>query len=175
LLDNVTPTVQKISGTEQQLSRNVHTAREAMDSQNITFLAQMQVVNSLYRGLSRFTGSLKELGLVSDSTAAGLNKVVAVVGLVSGTYNMLRGAIQLVTMLRNSEAALAVVESYRVVLKNPAAMTLIIGGLAAAGAVGGYMLGKSGGGNQTTQNITISGATPGNRRSVSRGMLEAVG
>ena len=174
--DQVTETCEKMAAATEALEAATDKAKKSVDSQNISFLTQIAAVNTLYAGQRMLTGSIKELGLVGDETAAAMDKVNAAVGLVVGSYNMLKGAAKIVNTLKNAEVALAAVESYRAVLKNPAKLGLVAVAVGTAAGVGGYFLGKSsGGGGQSTVNQTVNfsgNVSQQNQRSLSRDSFE---
>jgi hypothetical protein len=181
VIDNVSPTAERVAGAQEKVAVSTENAKTAVDSQNISFMTQVIAVRSLYAGLRQVTSGMKELGLVDAKTAESLNKVVAAVGMVSGTFMMLKGAIQIVQFLRSSEIALAVAKTFNKVLDNPAQAVLVGVAGAAAGAAGGYLLGQSmggggGGGANVTQNITFTQPTDAiQARGYQVSMLEIAG
>jgi hypothetical protein len=137
VVDNVTPTAERMAGAQDKATEATDRTNQSIDSQNIKFITQLAAVGAAYGGLRRMTSGMHELGLVSDADAAKLNKVVSVVGIVSGAFMTLRSAIKIMEGLRSIEISVAAVETYRSVLKNPAAMVGVGAGIAAAGAVAG--------------------------------------
>ena len=179
MVDNVTTTTKQMADSQTQLSNNASAAKSSVDSQNIAFIAQTAAVMAAYSGMRRLTSSLSELGLVSDSDAAKLNKMNAAVGLVAGGFQLLKGATQIIKMLTAAEVGLAAVESFRAVLNNPAKAALVGAGIGLAAGVGAALLATSGngGGSGTTVNQTVvfEGSQTSDQRSMSREVFESMG
>lgn len=169
------------TSSQQNLKQSIDNANKSIDSQNINFLTQLAAVTAVYGGMNMVSRGLETFGLVSDKGAEKLRKVSAAVGIMAGSFNMIRGAVKLVTALKNAEVVLAAVETYRAVLKNPAMLATVAIAGGAAGAVGGYMIGKGSGGganaptNSVTQNFTFSGGSQTDQRTMSRDVLEMMG
>jgi hypothetical protein len=167
------------AAANQRLSAAGERGYAVTERQNIAFMTQQIAVMSTYRGMTRLTSSMHELGLISDSTAAFMQKVNAAVGLVVGGFQLLRGAIQIVTMLRSATVGLAVAETYLSVLrKGPMAVALVGAGIGAAAGIGGYLLGQGQGSSQTvnqTVNFPEGGAGTTEQRAAARDTLEIMG
>lgn len=152
--DNVTATTEQMVATQSKFEGQVDKSTASVDRQNMSFLVQMEAARGLYRGVSMLSRSAQQLGLISEGAAMGLMKVQAGLGLVVGAYSMLKASAKIVESLRTATVGLAVVESYRKVLANPAAIALVIGGAAAAGGLAGYFVGQ--GNQQQTVNQTVN-------------------
>lgn len=178
-VDNVSATTQRLETGQLKYSAAAEQATKSIDSQNISFVAQVQAVRSLSMGLRTGITAMSTLGLISDETTQKLMKMHAAVALVSAGFQVLKGASQILKMLREAEIALASVETYRAVLKSPKALALIaVAGVAAAG-VGGYVIGRdSGGGGMgtvVTQNVTFAQGGSAEQRAMAQGTLEYLG
>lgn len=177
LIDNITATTERMEGRLKSLEDQQDRSRSSTDSQNISFIAQVTAVSSVHRGLTRATSSMRELGLISEKDAQAMVKFNAAVGLVAGTFQLLKGAVQIINMVRGAEVALAGVETYRAVLRNPASVALIGVGLAAAGGAVGYMMGTSQGNITNNElNVNYGGAgDQGTKRGMARDLFEMMG
>jgi hypothetical protein len=168
--------------TQRQTELRVATidSSTAIMSQQVNFIAQVQMLRSLHSGILSITMSLGELGLVNVEQEAQLRKVAAAAGLFLGIAQGLKGIQQLVVMLTSAEIAEAAVASYRAVLANPLAVGLVVAGIGAAGVIGAYALSQPKSNSQQTTNVqqtvTFSPNNPaGDQRSVARSSLEAMG
>lgn len=174
-VDNITPTVERIADSQGILTTAVGRTSASIDSQRISFMSSVMAVRSLHMGFGAVIGSMHELGLTSDFTNKQLMKVNAVVGIVAGSFQMLRGGVQVLRMLQAAEAYLAGIETYRAVLKNP----LMLGAMAMATSAGagvvGYYIGRGEGTTTVTQNVTFGGYTNADQRSAAKGVLESMG
>jgi hypothetical protein len=128
----------------------------------------------VYHGMTRLTNSFTHLGLISDGTAASLERMLNMVGLVVGGFQLMKGAIKIVESLWASTAGLAIVETYRSVLnKGPAAVALAGAGLGIAAGVGGYLLGANS--TNVNQTVNFNGQTGSSSKAAARESLELMG
>lgn len=177
--DNVTPVTEEIAAGQDSVAESTARAQSSIDSQNISFMTQMHIVSGLHRGNSEMITGLKSLGLVSAGTAAELTQVNSGIGLVLGAFQTLRAVTAIIDAVRDSELALAAVETFRSVLANPADLALIgVAGAAAAG-VGGYLMmqGSSGSGTGTTvnQSVTYAAAPTPDQVSATESLYTSMG
>jgi len=116
-----------------------------------------------------------ELGLVSGRLEKGLRGVGLAIHGVSSAFQLLKGARQVMLMLRSAEVGVATVEAFRAGLKGK--IGLVILGLSGAAAAGGYLAGRSSTNtSSTTNNITFS--PPGDtqsQREMAKGTLSIIG
>ena len=177
-VDNVTPAVDRIIDAQGNLTDSTEAAQRAVDSQSISFLKQMQVATGLHRGLGMLIRSSETLGIINADTAKSFEMVNAAVGMVSGSFQMLKAAQQIVQALTSAELGLAAVESFRSVLHNPAMMAVVGMGIGAAAGVGAMSLMN----NNTTNNSSTVNQTvvfgPGSssdQRSMAKASYDAAG
>ena len=142
--DQATGVIRNIAGEAQNLAGTTNTAKTSTDSLNLAFVAQMEVVRSLYMGFRRTIWSLEYMGVINKKTAASFQKIQAAMGLVIGTFQLYKGAINIIRMLRTEETVLAGVETYRSVLNNPKKMALVMTGLGVAAGAVGFLAGRYG-------------------------------
>jgi len=169
-VDNVTPVQEKIIGNQERVI-------SATDSANISFIKQIATVRALHGGLGSITSGMETLGLISDDTAAALNKVNAAVGIVAGSFQLLKAGQAILETLKVTELGLAAVETFRSVLNNPAAIAIV--GMAAGAAIGAGAALYSQSSSSTTVNQTVNfnggSASAADQRSTSRAVFEAAG
>jgi hypothetical protein len=169
-VDNVTPVTDKIAANQERVI-------SASDSANISFIKQIATVRALHGGLAGITSGMETLGLISDDTAASLNKVNAAVGIVAGSFQLLKAGQAILETLKVTELGLAAVETYRSVLNNPAAIALV--GVAAGAAIGAGAALYANNSSSTTVNQTVNfnggAASVADQRSTSRAVFEAAG
>lgn len=157
LEDNVSATSEKMVGSQTALKGAVAGTTIAVDQQSMSFVKQVIAVSAVGRGIRSINNGLISLGLVSDETAAKLQKINAAVGMVVGSFQLVKGSIQIVKSLTAAEGLLAGVRTYNSVLKNPAMLSVVPVGLSAAAGVGGYFAGKNSQNNSTVnQTVTIN-------------------
>ena len=180
-VDNVTPKIDTIIDAQGNLRDSAEVAQRAVDSQSISFLKQMQVAQGLHRGLGMLIRSSTELGLINEDTAKSFEMVNAAVGMVSGSYQLLKAAQAIVTGLAEAELGLAAVETFRSVLHNPMMMAVVGMGLGAAAGVAAMSLTNN---NNTTNNsnstvnqtvIFGAGGANSDQRSTAKAAYEAAG
>ena len=174
--DNVSSTLDRMAGAQQQLSAATEQTAVSTEKANNSFMTQQIAVMSVYAGMRRMTSSLADLGIISQKDAEALGKLNSAVGLVVSSFQLIKGAVQIITMLKEAEIGLSIVETYRAVLnKGPAAVALAGAGLGLAAGVAGYLLGASSGSSSTnvTQNVSFNGTT--GSRSTARDTLEIMG
>ncbi len=167
------------AAAQMQLADATERATESTDRQKLGFVAHMESIRGLRIGVMSFAMSMETLGLVSGKSADQLRKVSAGLAGVIGMYQMFRSAIWIANALRDAEIGLAVVETFRAALKNPAALALVgVAGGAAIGA-GAALMGRGGGqpGSQvqTTYNANIYGGETIDRRQVASDALRMMG
>ena len=158
--DNISPTLDKMTASEKNLEIQTKKTKEETMQQNVSFIAQIAAVGAVYGGMQMLTTSVKVLGLVSDETAEKLTKISASVGIIFGSFQLLRGAIEIVNTLKSAEIALAAVETYRAVLKSPAKLAVVAVAGGAAAGVAGYAIGARGGGETAEQPVPLASAPP---------------
>ena len=156
--------MEKYRESEQEGKKFDKTAKEvkqSVDSQNISFIAQVAAVAAVYGGMNQLISSVSQLGLVTDATALKLRKMSAAVGLLYGSFQLLRGAIQIMQTLKAAHIGAAIAATFNKILHNPAAMATV--GIATGVSAGvGVALYKStrssggGGGSNTQVNANIS-------------------
>lgn len=176
--ENISPEINKVAESERTLAQATNVATNAIDGQRLAFVYQIQVVRALHRGLSGSIRSMSILGLISEQTAAKLMKVDAVVMLIASSFQLLRGAREILSKLVGVEAQLAAVETYRSILRNPAMLGVAMAAVGAASGVAGYLMGSSRSKSATTevvQNITFSGYAQSDQRSMAGHALEIWG
>jgi hypothetical protein len=185
--DNLTPAINRqaqategLTASERQAGMAVGDTKRQVDSQNISFLAQTQAVRSLYSGFGVTTRSMYELGMVSDATAAKLQKTHQVLGLVYGGYNLLKGASQVIRLLTQAETSLAIVQTYRNVINSPWKAALVGVGIGAAVGAGAALASTQnrGSGGSTTNNNSITFNAPmsaQSSRGAARDSFESLG
>ena len=176
--DQVTPVVNRIVDAQGNLKSSAEEAQKSIDSQSISFLKQMQVATGLHRGLGMLIRSSTELGLINEQTAKSFEMVNAAVGMVSGTFQMLKAAQQIVGALTSAELGLAAVESFRSVLHNPAMMAVVGMGIGAAAGVGAMSLMGGGGGSSSTsvnQTVIFGNGSASDQRSMKKAAYEGAG
>lgn len=177
LQDNMTKPSEDAAQAQENLGNKVKETTASTDSQKISFMSQVVAVGAVNRGISSMNSGLQELGILSGSSAAAMNKLSSAVQVVSGAFQLFKGVTQVVKMLTAAEASLAVVTTYNKVMQNPANVALAATGLAVAGGVAGYFLGGQGGGggSNVQQTVNISGLPQSESRSIARESFEIMG
>jgi len=171
--DSLSPTLDRITAANQNLAGATSDASKSTMQQSLAFLTQVGAVTAAYAGMRRLTSSFAELGIISEQDAAAMGRLNAMVGIVVGGFQLLRGAVQIVNSLKAASAALAVVETYRAVLqKGPAAIALAGAGMGIAAGVGGYLLGSTNNNNQTNN---FAGQANTNTKTAARESLALMG
>ena len=127
-----------------------------LQSQQITFIAQVTAVRAIHSGMLGITNSFQELGLINAQTANDLKMLTAAVNIVLASFQLLKGVTEIIDMLKDAEIAEAAVASYRAVLANPLAIGLVSAGLGAAAGVGAYAMMQPAPSQQTTVNQTVN-------------------
>jgi hypothetical protein len=164
--ENVEPPVSgdaaAASAVQKELTDNTNKATVAVDKQTLSMVAQVTAVTAVYRGLNMLSGSMTELGIISEEDAKKFNDLNAAVGLVVGTFQLFKGIVYIVQALQAAEVGLASVETYRSVLASKGTTALVAAvGIGAAAGVGGYFLGQQSS-QQTTVNQTVNFAGQSN-------------
>ncbi len=169
-------------GAEEQAAAQEHLAEatdratQATNTQRLGFVTHMEAVRGLRIGVSSFAMSMETLGFVSDKSAEQLRKVSAGLAGIIGMYQMFRSAIWITNQLRDAEIGLAVVETFRAVLKNPAALAIVgVAGGAAIGATAAMMSRPSQTQVQTTQTVNFVGGETVDRRQIASDALRMMG
>ena len=176
--DNLTASSGQLVEAQGAVAASTADAQGAIDSQSISFIKNMTVMSGVHRGFGMLINSSKELGLVNDATAKTFQQMNAVVGLVSGSFMMLKSAEQIITSLRDAELGLAAVETFRSVLENPASIALVGVGIGAAAGVGAMMLTQNNSQSTTVnQQVTFAAGTASSsdQRSMARAAFDVGG
>lgn len=176
--DNIVKSAKQGKAAQQGLQAQVKSTTVTMQQQTLEFISNVMAITALEGGINALAEAFTKLGIGSEKFTEGMRKAAAATKLFTGTAQLIQGLIGVMRMLTKAEIGLAVVESYRKVLHNPYMMTAVIGGAAGAGAVGGYLAGKSGGGGNTNNQVTFNFNAPvGNadRRAVERETIVFMG
>jgi hypothetical protein len=175
LVDNISATVNRVEQSVGKLDSKIDSLSTNTVAQNVNFTAQVQAVRSVDMGFRGLVNVASDLNLVGAGTERMLRTVSVAVHGVSSAFQLLKGARQIVMMLRSSEIGLAVVESYRAGLKGK--LGLVILSIGAAAGVGGYFAGRSSVDNSTstTNTVTFSGGSTTDTRAMTRETLTALG
>ena len=183
-VDNITASVNRVEQSVGTLSNKMDAMTNKTNDQNIGFLTQVQAVRSVdmgLRGIASVTGIV--IGENNILTRSLKGTSVAVHG-ISSAFQLLKGARQVLMMLRSAEVGLATVESFRAGLKGK--MGLVFLGLAGAAGTAGYFAGQSSVNNSTsvTQNVsfgmtsgggTLHYSTESEKRAVARDTMSTLG
>ena len=148
-----------IAATQAQkdLRDSTTAANVAVDKQTLKFVAQVTAVQAVYRGLNMLNSSMTTLGIISADDAKKFDQLNAAVGLVVGTFQMFKGIVYIVSMMRDAEVALAAVETYRSVINSKGAMAAVAAiGIGTAAGVVGYFAGASSQSSTTNVNQTVN-------------------
>jgi len=181
MVDNVTPTSRKGMTAQKELQTTLDQTHTKMMEQTTQFISNVMALSALEGGVNALAESFVKLGIVTDEGAEKMRMVAAGVKLFTGSAQIIQGLVGVMNLLRTTEIGLAVVETFRSVLANPAKMALIGVGLGTAAGVG-YWLGSEhggggggGGGTSVTQNITFTNASGSDARGTARESLEIMG
>ena len=182
-VDNVTPVAKKAKASQKELKKSIEETNAEAQAQKIQFIENAVALSALREGLGGIQTSLTQLGLIEGENAEKFLKMTAAVSLFVSTAQTIQGVIRLVALLKNAELALAAVQTYRAVLKNPAMIAVAVAGLTATAGVTGYMYGKSKAqeraqvtNNTQNTNVTFNGQTTSqSSRSVTREVIQAQG
>ncbi len=178
MVDNVSATANAIAGSQDKLGESVRSTNRNIDSQNIAFLKTLASVHATYMGMTRLISGAQGLGIVHGALAKELDKVRFGAEMVYGAFMLWKGLSAGIDMVTQSTTALAAVESYLTVLKNPLAMGMVAAGLGVAIGAGAVLASKSG--HSSTTNVTQtlvfnSAASQSQYRNVSQDSLAAMG
>ncbi len=175
LVDNISATVNRVEQSVGKLDTKIEALNTTTTAQSVSFIAQVQAVRSVDMGLRGLVNVGVELGIVGGTVEKGLRAVSTAVHGVSSAYQLLKGARQVLLMLRSAEIGVATVEAFRAGLKGK--IGLVIAGLSVAAFTGGYLTGKSNTDNSTTvnQNVTFAGGSSTDSREMTREMLVNLG
>ena len=181
-VDNVTPTARRAKKSQEELKESVKETNQAAQAQKIQFIENAVALSALREGIGGLQTSLTQLGVLEGEAAEKFMKMSAAVSLFVSTAQTIQGVIRLVTLLKSAELALAAVETYRAVLKNPAMIAVAVAGLTATAGVAGYYYGKNRAekrqvtNNNQTTNITFNGRSSGqDSRGVTREVITMQG
>mgnify|MGYP001084334505 CR=1 FL=1 len=159
-----------------RLETQMGNLKTSTTEQNVSFMAQVTAIRSVDMGLRGLVNVGSELGLISGKLEKGFRAVSVAVHGVSSAFQLLKGARMIITQLRNAEVGLATVEAFRAGLKGK--MGMVVLGIGAAAAAGGYLAGRSSVSNSTTNNTSVTFnpyANQTDQRAVSRDTLDAMG
>ena len=174
--DYMTAQLQNIEVATWKVQQAQEKVAVSSEKTTIRFMGELMAVMALYSGFRRLTMSLHSLGLMSDKNYQTMMKFAAAIGLVVAVFQMIKGATLLVRRLQEAEIGLALVETYRAILNNPAKMGLALAGVGIAGVAVGALAGAAmGGGNKTTVNQSVSFggySTPQTQLDVARTTME---
>ena len=176
LVDNISATVNRVEQSVGKLDGKIEALNTNTTAQNVSFTAQVSAVRSVDMGFRGLVNVGAELGIVTGGLEKGLRGVSMAVHGVSSAFQLLKGARQILIMLRSAEVGVATVEAFRAGLKGK--IGLVILGLSAAAGAGGYLAGRASTDNSTTvtQNVTFApGANSQDQRDVARGTLRVIG
>lgn len=174
-VDNISASVNRVEQSVGKLDAKLETLNTSTTAQNVSFMAQVQAIRSVDMGFRGLVNVASDLGIVSGGVEKGLRGVSAAVHGVSSAFQLLKGARQVLLMLRSAEIGVATVEAFRAGLKGK--IGLVILGLSGAAAAGGYLAGQSSVSNNTSvsQTVTFSGGNPQDERAVAEGVLRVMG
>jgi len=176
LIDNISATVSRVEQSVGKLDTKIEGLNTSTTAQNVGFMAQVQAMRSVDMGFRGLVNVGSELGLVSGNLEKGLRGVGVAIHGVSSAFQLLKGARQVLLMLRSAEVGVATVEAFRAGLKGK--IGLVVLGLSGAAAAGGYLAGRSSVDNSTsvTQNVTFNPyAGQTDQRAVVSDALESLG
>ena len=176
LVDNINATVNRVEQSVGKLDQSMERLNTATTAQNVSFTAQVQAVRSVDMGFRGLVNVGSELGLIGGNIEKAFRGVSVAVHGVSSAFQLLKGARQVLIMLRSAEIGVATVEAFRAGLKGK--IGLVVAGLSTAAFAGGYLTAKANQDNSTTVNQTVnfgsSGATGGGKE-MTREMLSTLG
>jgi hypothetical protein len=176
--DNISATTEKAAQSQENLQVKVQAANASVMQQDVSFIKTVSSLSALRSGVTGVFSSLIMLGVVGDEGAKTLMKMSAGISLFVGSAQAVKGVIGLMNQLRNSEIALAAVETYRSVLHNPAMLGMVAMAGGAAAGIGGYLIGRNQGGKGDTtvnQSITFQGEPPREAQAQSRAVADIMG
>jgi len=176
LVDNISATVNRVEQSVGKLDRKIDALDTSTTEQNVGFMAQVRAVRSIDMGFRGLVNVGSELGLVSGGLEKGLRGVSTAIHGVSSAFQLLKGARQVLIMLRSAEVGVATVEAFRAGLKGK--IGLVIVGLSAAAAAGGYLAGQASTNNNTTNNTSVTFnpyANQSDQRATARQTLDVMG
>lgn len=175
LVDNISPSLARVEASQGKLATQMETTTQRSDTQNLSFLTQVQAVRSVDMGFRGLTSVLITTGLVGGKTARQLQSIVLAIHGVSSAFQLLKGARMVLLQLQAAQIGNAQIETYRAGMHGKIALVgLAIGATAAAT---GYLIGQSGAGSSnTTNNVVFS--PPGDsqsQREMAKGTLSIIG
>lgn len=186
MTDNVVPTATKGAAAAKSMDDAINKTTKDIDHQNISYIKAVAAMGAFKHGINSVVNGLEGLGIISKENNKAIYQMTEALNIFVGVAMLLKGVIGIVNMLRNSEIALAVVETYRKVLNNPAAAAAAIAGVGIAAGIAGYLYGAStaGGGESgpskttgsttITQNVYFSGGPDYSAKYTSRAAMEGV-
>ena len=180
MADNIAPLTKESIEVQEELQGTIKETTNEMNRQTLDFVENVLSVSALAGGINALSAAFEVLGIFNEKQIEALTKMVAVTQLFTGSAQAILGLVGVVNILRNAEIGLAAVETYRKVLHNPAAMGLVLAGIGAAGAVSGFLIGRSGGGGSsggnTNQVVNFNAnVSPSDRRATARLAIENLG
>lgn len=176
LVDNLSATMNRVERSVETLDGKMDGLANTTQAQSINFMSQVTAMRSVDMGLRGLVNVGAELGIVGGGTLRVLRGMSLAVHGISSAFQLLKGARQIILMLRSAEIGLASVETYRAVLKSPAKMGLVIAGLSIAAGAAGYLAGASSVDNSSTSTtVNFSGSSGTDKRAMTRETLESLG
>lgn len=165
LQTTVGETVDRIRVAETQTRASSDSIKSELDemkrqAEQLDLVAQLTTLMGIREGVSAVTGGIIGLGIVSDETAADLQKVNAAFSVMAGAVTSLRALQAVMTTLNATEAVGAVLASLRTALSSPTGIIAVGAGLGAAAGVAGALLMTTNNSTTNTTNITVTDATP---------------
>lgn len=177
--DNVTRVAKRGMEAQKELDSTIKQTSATMQTQTLEFISNIMAITALEGGINALAESFTKLGIVSGENAEKMRKLAAATKLFTGTAQLIQGLIGVIRMLTKSEIILAGIETYRKVLHNPLQMAAVGLAAGAAGAAGGFLIGRSQGGGgsvNVTQNVNFNAPLDrGSQRSFARDSLEMMG
>lgn len=171
--DNVSPTIDRMTASQEKMEKQTDQTTKSVDSQRISFMTGIMGIMAFDRGIRGISSSMLQLGIIGKEDAHSVQMLNSSVMLVSSSLMLLKGGIQIMNWLREATVGLAMIETYRAVLKNPAMMGLVMTGVMAGGAVAGYYAGRSA--TTVNQTVNFGGSSTSSKRQTAKGVLETVG
>lgn len=178
--DKLAESADKTTESHDKLSASAEKTQASVDSQNISFMTQIMAVRAVAGGVHSLTGAMTALGWVNEENARRFQILNASIQLVIGTFQLIKGVVMIVNMLKEAEIGLAAVETYRSIINKGAGQAAIVAlGIGAAAGVLGYFAGSAmgggGGGTNVEQNITVTTGSAQDGRDMARTSLEVMG
>lgn len=165
LQTTVGETVDRIRVAETQTRASSDSIRSELDemkrqAEQLDLVAQLTTLMGIREGVSAVTRGIIGLGIVSDETAADLQKVNAAFSVMAGAVTSLRALQAVMTTLNATEAVGAVLASLRTALSSPTGIIAVGAGLGAAAGVAGALLMTSSSTTNNSTTINVTDTTP---------------